>query len=262
MVNAYGIRKYAALLLMGMFPTIGFVTGSMFYGFIGGLGFFAAILLTMLLVSVLLLKSPFTQMLEGKGILCQDLTSTGLLKPFIVSVIPPKIYGKVHGKEIEDVFDREAVIMLNDPVKAKLPVLTLPNGDIIIRLTKEDYHNSRFQLNQYPTIFFNSYLGSVLTKRMISDLEKDTFIEHSVIYLNQKMQELTSVTRDFARYIVETLKPKESIFSSKWTWVIIGIVIIIFLAMFAPSIIDALKGTGSNAVNAVAGAKTPITPRG
>ena len=63
-------------------------------------------------------------------------------------------------------------------------------------------------------------------------MEKDTFAEHGVLYLNRKMEELTSVVRDFGRHVVETLKPKQSLFKNKWVIVIIIIFAVILLIIF------------------------------
>jgi len=264
MINPFIIKKYAALIIVGMFSSIFLLVGTIYYGVPIGIVCMFAGLLTGVIVANLLLKNPFTTMLEGKGILAINLSSTGIMQTFIVKVNPPYIQGKLNGKLVNDVFNRSTVMQLEPPKPANKPAQFLENGGIKIELDKDELNSARFGFFQYPCLIWNNQLHSVLTKDFLSDKEKGAFAEHGILYLNRKTEELTSHIRDFGRYIVETLKPKDNFFANKWVWLIIVVVLIILAALFAPAIINAIKpmmagvGTAAGAATKAQSAITPI----
>lgn len=255
-INVFKIKKWASLLLVGMIPTIGFAIGSLFYGLWGGLGFWVVLLLLGAVLGNMLLKNPFSAMLEGRGILVFDISSTGIINPFIVKVNSPYIVGKVGNRVVSDVFDREAVYQLAATKKAEKSSYYDEEGRLVIALTEDDYNSARFALFHYPVLIFNSQLGSIVTKDMLANTEKSAFAEHGILYLNRKVEELTAILRDFGRYVVELLKPKTNILGSWWFWLIIGGFVLLLLVLFAPSILQAVGTVGGNAASAVTGGAT------
>ena len=95
MMNPFKIKKWGALLFVGFFTTICFFIGIRFYNFQIALGTMMAGLLTSVLLGNLLLKNPFTSMLEGKGLLVLNLDSTGIIRPSIIGLDSPYIKGKM-----------------------------------------------------------------------------------------------------------------------------------------------------------------------
>jgi len=266
MINVYKLKKTGALLFVGLFTVIFFVVGAQFYGFWIGLGTMFAGLITSYFLANYMLKTPFSDMLEGKGIMAIDLNSTGIITAFIVNVDPPYIRGQLRGKPVVDVFDRNAVFNLKVPKKNKGPfsrnlrvaydegppkppegageIWRDDQGSINFSISEDKYNKARFALQQYPVLLYNSQIGSILTKDFLSEQEKTAFAEHQVLFLNQQMQNLTGHVRDFGRYIVEFMKPGKSRFggAKMWVTIIIVILVIILVALFAPSIINTLKG--------------------
>jgi hypothetical protein len=260
MVNVYLIRKYAAFFLIGFLSVLGFFLGLKFYGFnIGLLGFGIGAILSLFLANALT-YNPFTAMLEGSGILMMDLNSTGIIRPFIMAVRPPFVYGRIDNKLKEDIFDREMVFNFAVPQNAGM-VQQGEGKDGQIRtaivLNEEEYNRGRYGFLQYPCILYNSQLNTVLTKDWLSDEEKTGFAEHQVLYLNKKVEQLTDAMLNFGRYIVDQLKPKTSFFGNWLIWVVIVIVVIVLIVMFAPALIPAIKQAGGLAKNSVS-AVVPI----
>lgn len=269
--NVFVFKKYLALLLCGIIPSMMMAGGFIFYGVFWGLGFLAAGLGLGIVIALIMLNSPFTTMLEGKGILAIDFTSTGILRFFLVRVLnAPKvgvdIVGKVAGREVNDVYDRSAVFNMVPPVKGESVAVRNSDGSINFTLSEGDYNKSRFGFLHYPVILYNSQVGSVITKDFLSDQEKDTFANHGILFLNRKMEELTALMRDFARYVVEQLRPKTSLFGNMWVWIIIGVLVVVMLVLFGPSLLEAFKGAAGSAGPAVTGAgkalqsTSPISP--
>jgi len=261
MINQYVVKKYAALLLCGMITSICFFMGLRINGFIWALAWLAGGLLFTVIIGTLLLRNPFQRMLEGKGILAINMDSTGVLRPFIVSVNSPYIKGKIQGKKILDTFDRKTVFSWAVPQKSTTKATLEDGGGITIKLTEDKYNKARFGFFHYPCIIWNGQINGVITKDFLSEKESGTFAEHGVLYLNRKLEELTSNVRDFGRYVVEMTKPKKSIFESKWTWIILIVFGAIMLAMFAPAIINAIKGVASPASDTLSKLPNVVNPQ-
>lgn len=258
MINVFKVRKIAALLLMGLFPTIMFFIAVTFWSFLYGLAFLAAGLLLGYLIANIMLKNPFTAMLEGKGILAINFDSTGVLKPFIVGLKAPYVKGILNGKEVNDVWDREATFNFAVPKKAGTAqqITEGKKSYFKIELSEKEYNAGRFAMYHYPCILWNEQTNSLLTKDFFSEKEKNAFTEHGVLYMNRKLEELTGAMLNFGRYVVEQLKPKMSILQNKWFWIIIIVVGVIMLALFAKPIIQNIQGVASGGLGAA------ITPTG
>jgi hypothetical protein len=262
MPNVNTFKKYGALLQMGLIPSLSFFLGLRFYGFMYSLAFLMGTLLLCTLIANLLLSNPFTKMIEGGGILLLDISSTGIIRPSTIRVQSPYIYGKIGKTEVKDVFDRATVHNIAAPqqFKSGMKYITDENnpkkGGISIELSEDEYNKARFGFWQYPCLIWNDQIKSLVTKDFLGEQEKATFAEHGLLYLNRKMEELTSVVRDFGRYIVELTKPQKGLFSGKtWMWIIIIIVFIILAALFAKPIWQAITGASGSAIQAA----TPTT---
>lgn len=260
MINAFKAKKYGAILLTGFLSCITFVVGSIYYKFIGGLVFFFIGLIVSVIIGIVLLKNPFTEMLEGAGLLLLNIDSTGVIRPTVVKVKSPYIKGKIENEEIEDVFNRDTILQLAQPESRDVPILKTKDGSVFICLQEEDYNKGRFALFHYPVIIWNNQIKSILTKDFLADQEKDIFAEHGILYLNRKMHELTSVVRDFGRYVVELTKPQSSFFQSKLFLIILIVGLVVLGLIFAPKIIEIIQGAGGSMMGAVKTAAPPISP--
>lgn len=269
MLNPFVWKKYGALILAQALTTCSFAVIAIFYGILWGVVAYLVVMLLMTLVASLLLKNPFTDMLEGKGLLVLDINSTGIIRPFIVRVQSPFIVGKVGGSWVKDVFDRSSIFQWAKPTINNTPVTFEAAKDdkgkdtgavnVVITLDEDKYNKGRFALFHYPVIIWNDQIKSIITKDMLAETEKDVFAEHTILYLNRVMEDLTSLVRDFGRYIVELTKPQGAgIFGKWWVWLIIIGLFAILAVMFAPSIINALKGSVGTATNTISNVNAPV----
>lgn len=261
MLNMFKVKRIVALTVPPVLTVLMFYLALITWGLLWSLAFMLTGVVISLIIGTLLLKNPFTAMVEGKGILALNIDSTGVIRPFIVGVKAPYIRGKIGGKKIEDAFNRDTVTHIARPQKANKLLEETEKGGIKIEITNEEYNKGRFALFHYPVILYNEQIGTIITKDFLSEKEKETFAEHGVLYLNRKVQELTSVVRDFGRHVVETLRPKDSLLTNKWVWIVIAILVIILIVMFAPAILDVMSNLGNNAIGAVGGGSAPVTPR-
>jgi hypothetical protein len=261
MINPHVVKKWGALLLTGLITTIAFFIGLSFYNFLYALIFMAGGLVVSALIGNVLLDTPFRSMLEGKGVLALNIDSTGVIRPFIMSVKSPYVEGMLNNSLKSDVFDRDTVYNLAAPQEAG--IIQQGKGKdgkvrLAIVLNEEEYNKGRFALFHFPCIIFNEQINSIITKDFLSGEEKTAFAEHTVLYLNRKMEELTSAIRDFGRHVVENLKPKGLGISKGTMTIILIIMIIVLLVLFAPKILPllakaggAVGGAGGTAAGAV-----------
>lgn len=264
MINTFKLRKYAAILTCGCLPAILLTVGSSYYGLLwGGIAFFLIGLVLILPVGVIFLKNPFSQMLEGHGLLTINLDSTGVLQVFIMGVRQPYIGGKLGKKVVEDVFDRESILHLAKPKKALQKAEGLPGGGLRIELSEDELNKGRFALYHYPVIIYNQQTGTVITKDWLGEKEKTAFAEHSILYMNRRVEELSAHVRDFGRAVVELIKPGKNILNRWWLWAIIfGIFIFVMLLLFGQPIMDAISGFAGTTGEALRPAQGgSVTPR-
>jgi len=265
MINPFVVRKYGALLFMAFLSTIMFYVGLTFYGFAWAMAWFFGGVLLSVVVGSLLLRNPFTIMLEGKGLLAATLDSTGIIRFFNVGLDSPYMKSKDKSVPMEDVFDRDAVFSLAPPVKASKNA-TWKDGKLTIELDEEEINKARFGMFHYPVILWNNQLKSIVTKDWLSTLESESFREHGLLYMNRKLEDLTNHVRDFARHIVELTRPKEQWGTGKWITIVVLVIAFIVLAiLLAPKLIELispLMSAGETATSTISSANEAVVLRG
>ena len=259
-INIYKVKKTSGLLIMGFFPFFLFYLLMMFQAGVlySILGMIVGLLIGLLFFNILT-KHPILQMLEGEGLLVFTLDSTGVIDTFIVkNPNPPKLTNQERG--IETIFDRKTIFQLNIPKPAEL---FTTNKQVInsqgVKCTEqifkiqEQKSDIQFGFNSFPVLIYNKNLKLFMTKSSLANIEESGIIKHLVIYLKTKIEELTSVMRDFARYVVEQTRPKNSfqeLMGKWWVWLIIIGMVALALYMFAP----AITGTTSGFMDSLGGA--------
>jgi len=256
MINVFKMKKIAALIMAGAIPTIFFTVCIMYYNLWVAMGAFLVSLLLSFLVGNALLNNPFRMMLEGKGILVLDYTSTGIIQPFIVGLESPFIRGQIKNKPIEDVFDRNTVHSISAPIVNSKKAKPNEKGGLTIELDEKTYSNARFAFFHYPVLFYNSQINTLLTKEFLDKNEKDAFAAHGILYANHAIKRLSDEIKPFSRYIVDTTRPKKNILSQWWVWAIIIFFLILFAAMIIPRIFPAASGAISSFTSSI-GTVTP-----
>jgi len=270
-LNLFKIKKWGSLFLVGFLPTLMFFMFILFgYGLIFAI---VAWLITTTLSIFLfnkIVRHPILQMLEGEGLLVLTLDSTGIIKPFIAKVREPFLSIDENKTTI---FDRDTIFYMKNPAKAILSKLSKDEAKeklknsfndkydyYILRYNKEDATKITFGFEHFPVLIYNKNLDVFLTKDALANLETESIIKHLVLYLKKKTEELTSIMRDFARYVVEMTKPKKpfGFLSSWWFWLVLIIVFILLALAFMPNITETFAPAVSTAQEAV---KTAVQTR-
>jgi len=218
-MNIFTIKKYLALILLGFMPTVAFMIGEIFYGSVWiSMAVFFGTFLVFLPLSVLLLKNPFNGLVEGQGLLVVNLDSTGNMTPVLCSLQQPYVKGKMLNQEFEDVYDQNTVFRWCYPEKGAYVEM---DGIIYVKMDTKQFNKHRFGMFNFPTLVYNAQIKSCIDKDFLSEIEKSAMAEHTTLYLNRKMEELTSVLRDFSRGVIDLLKPKGAMGSA--IWIILGV---------------------------------------
>lgn len=251
--NLYTAKKWVMLFLSGLVPTITLIslllTGS---GLVLSMMFVFITALIMCFITSKMLRHPLTDLIEGHGMLTLTLDSTGYIETFLVDAQhQPFVRGIYRGKQVETMFDRDITQYLIPPQKTRLVDATMINSEgkavgkrkVLLMPTPEEKSDYLFSFGSYPTFIYNKVLGTFLQKSLFSNFEQHTFVRHAVMYLLKKTEELSASVRDFARYIVEQIRPHKSFWEGKkWIfYVLIAAIIIIFLVLFLPSIIGTMQ---------------------
>lgn len=254
MINVHKIKKIGVLTLMPMITTILFYVGLIVLNsFLFALGFMFIGVAISYFVGNALMRNPFSDLLDGKGLLAIDISSTGILKPFIMQVQDSYLVSNKGHRPIKDVFDRNAIHQLQAPKKINSKAEVTEDA-INIKISKEEYNDGRFALFHYPVILYDSQIESIITKNFLSSQERSVFAEHNILFLNRKMEELTSILRDFGRTVVDLLKPKPEFFNNWLVWVILVLVFGAAAYFFAPSILAAFGSVSEGAAQATSDA--------
>lgn len=258
MVNLYKIRVWGALILAGIVPTIGFYIGLVYYDFWLAIVYMLGVALVSTIVAKFMIRNPFSAMLEGGGILIFDINSTGIIRPFIAKIFPPRLHAKYNKKDLVDIYNRKAVFHLTPAIRLKKDAILKDNGGVLIDVDEEEYNRGRYGLMHYPVMVYNSQLGSIITKDWLSGKEVDGMADHTIIYLNEKLKDLTTAVRDFGRHVVELTRPKgQSIFTNWIFWVVLIVVFIVIALLLGPYVLDMMGGLVGGGQQALGGAAPP-----
>lgn len=248
-INMFKVKKYVAFLTLSAIPLMAFFftlieAGNLLYSA------FAWLIATMLMMffSARIISNPMLRMVEGDGILGITIDSTGVVEPFILRVIPPFVKAKLRGKEIEDVWDRDATFYIKHPKEGQLTVAQDPDGNLyevaVLGRVGEDHNEKLFAFEGHLLMIFNKALNCFLTKQSLANLENKSLIKHAVFYLNEKTEELTMQLRDFARYIIEQTKPKRFFGMGNWFIVIVIVAVLLLILLFLPAFMDVFSNAG------------------
>jgi len=249
--NFFKVKKWVALFIIAVMPMVIFImfifTGySLFISAGGGL----AMAVIGIPIFSLIVKHPLLSIIEGAGLLVMTYDSTGVIDTFIAKVTAPFVRSMYNKEPADSLYDRQGVFYLKNPKKATIGTTNVKNGEITLEMKykKKDENNITFAFGSLPCLIYNKNMQCFLTKESLAKMETESVIKHLVIYLKKKTEELTSVLRDFARYVVETTKPQKhkSIFSNWMFWIGILVLIALLAYMFLPGLSSTISGAISS----------------
>lgn len=242
-MNIYKVKKWAAGAMMSFMPIITFLLMIIFTEFVQSLIAIFIVIPISILIGFRIMDHPVHKYLEGQGLMVLTFDSTGTIETYIVNVNNPYISGQYRGKKAETIFDRNSIFYMGAPQEVNGIPEDNPNYEILkLQIPKDKKNEHFFGFNQFPVLIYNKNLETFLTKELLANIEKDTFVKHMILYLNRKVEDLTASLRDFARHIVEQTRPKKSFLESlgPMKWILIIVVLGILMALLAPTIMETM----------------------
>lgn len=253
MINPFKIKEIAGLIIPQFFMSIGMLIILPMYGML--IASLSAFLLMVLgyVIGKLILRNPFNDMLKGEGILTIPLDSKGLITPFLCKFRKGYLEGTFKGEAVKSPFDRKMVFNITAPDKTE--VVKDSEGNYYIKVSNDDFNSSRMALYHFPTLLYNSQMGSFITKDWLSEKETETFSRHHIIHANKIAERLTEQITNFGRYIADhALNRVNNILSNPTVRTLITIFIIGLVAFllfkFAPQIFHTATSTINKATGA------------
>lgn len=252
-MNVLKVKKWGAFAFCGLVPmalSLGFLftTSDVIVSLIAGM--FGMVV--MIIVSTKIYGHPLMAVIEGDGILAVTMDSTGVLTPFLLRVATPYLTGNIGDEQLRTTFDRQTVNYLMNPKQGTIGFG--PDKKLIITLDEAEYKNNIMNLGGIPTLIYNKHMGAFMSKEMLSKAETETFVQHLVLHLNRRTDELSSNIRDFARYIIEQTRPQSPFWKKPWFIAVLIIIMVVGVAIFmGPKILEQLGILHPAAAQAPAG---------
>lgn len=246
--SMFKIKKWGAGFMMAFLPAITFLIMIISTDLIQALAGLALMIPISLAIGFKLMSHPIMQYLEGKGLLALTIDSTGKIDSFIVNVKNPYLEGQFRGKKVETVFDRSTMPYLSHPKKISGGFRDKDENteQLILEIPKANRGDHMFGFESFPVLIYNKNLEQFVSKDALMTFEKETFVEHMVLYLNRKTEDVTTHLRDFGRYIVEQLKPKKIGFGAGiFKWILLFAVILILTLLIVPYLLDTYTGVAA-----------------
>jgi len=199
-MNIFKIKRIVSYYIPPLFSVFVFVIL-----LLSGLNFIFSIILSLLTsfaLSYLMYrwtKHPILSTIEGEGIWVLVIDSKGVIKSYVAKI-------KVEGDTVKLILPNEKELLF----KREELTYILFGSDIAL-----------------PVLIYNEVLGVPLTKEDLMNKEK-MYLEHIDLEILHKVSELSKYMRDFARYIIEQMKPRKiSLGNLKWIIIIMTFILII-----------------------------------
>lgn len=243
MFNEFVIKKFIAYCLASCLPLIAYMLVWGQYDFFTALAVVIGTIVLGYFVMAFLLKNPFTDALEGKGLLVFDVNSTGILGLFNVGVTKSgQVGGNYLGHKIKQFFDRTTIFNLSRQVgKGSALIQTVDGenskGGLKIEVDAKEYAKARMGLQHLPVLLYNSQTKVFLTKEWISeDIEKKLH-ENLLIQTKNDIVDLEMQIKDFNRTFLDKLFLSMQNSGMMWiVWVLVGAIFIYLAWTYLPAL--------------------------
>jgi len=232
MVNLRKVKSYGSYFLASLIPlftlTLTLITT---YDLLLAILISVIFLFPTIIIARKFSDTPLRRVDEGEGLMIIDLNSRGVIKTYVGEIKPPFINVKTSDKEISTLYDRDASFSFELPENIKQVQYVEKDGKkYLVMELPEKKHYFQFE-NFYPAFIIDTNTGFIYDKERIGKLEEKYMTKTDLNYLKVKVDELSAILRDFARYVVEQLKPKPAIFGNWIFWLVLILIIGLVLVM-------------------------------
>ena len=233
-MNRYAAYRILSYVLAGMLPLLLYMVVSVMYGIPLAWTFAMVGVVMSLVIGRKMTNHPLINALEGKGILTLSIDSTGNIVPYICPVYRGKVLDPSGN---ETIFNRENLTYLYFPKVAGAKEVKVISDDgnvtteyhIVIPKNILEY---KFGFDGIPVFLWNENLQTFLPKDFLASFELATVKLSLVRGIDHKVSDLSSSIKNFARYVVDQIRPKKGIpFGGLAIGLIVIVIIVFVLAM-------------------------------
>jgi hypothetical protein len=250
-------RRLVVYFLTGILPFLAFFLGLVFIKDVNLSAVVAVVIaFIMVILSNLVSSTAWVKIVESDKMLCLNISSTGIIEPYLLDAEPPYAVGKLKGKVKRLFFDRiGAIYYLLNPRKAEV---VEEKNEVVMRFDKTKYNSMRFDLSGVTTFIYNEQLDNFLTKDFFADKEQQLFLKNQAFSVHNQLESINNDLHYYASYVNEKLL-KKKLLGIDPMWLIIGAMILVVVVFFGPQIVDLINSVIGKTSSSIGGATQPMT---
>lgn len=224
------------------------------------ISFILVVLITIFLIFVghkMTSQNPFIKAIQEKRVLVFDINSTGIARIYTAEVKESTnntgIDIKIDNGEVR-AYDRSITHLLQAPQRALMRFI--PNKEkpeeamIEIKLSNEEFKKAAWYSDYLTILFYNSQVGTFVTKPLVSEQEKSMLVEYLTLNEARELRNLNNTFLNLMRHTFDLIASRfGNIMGNPLVQIIlvgIGLAIIGYLAW---TYLPGLLGMGSGVVN-------------
>lgn len=211
-------------------------------------------------------QHPFVKAIQDKKVLIIDTPSTGICNIYTADVVETDMNGidiKMESGETR-AYDRSVTHLMTPPQRGILRFLNNKQDPIEskveITLSNDEFKNSAWRFDNMTVLFYNSQTGTMLTKPLMSQQEKDLLAEYLSLNEARELRQLNKALLQLMRYTFDLIGDRISKILKNPAFILIIVVIaIMVLGWAAMEFLPGLSGVAESTVGGLTGVAEPLT---
>ena len=211
-------------------------------------------------------QHPFVKAIQEAKVLIIDTPSTGICNIYTASVVETDMNGiDIHMESGEvRAYDRSVTNLMTPPQRGRLSFLRNKSNPmeskVKIELSNDEYKNSAWRFDNITVLFYNSQTGTMLTKPLMSQQEKDLLAEYLSLNEARELRQLNRALLQLMRYTFDLIGDRMSkILKNPVVIMLIVMALIVVLGWAAMEFLPGLSGATDGAVTSLGGVANPLT---
>jgi len=211
-------------------------------------------------------QNPFVRAIQDRKVLICDTPSTGVCNIYCADVYENDMNGidiKMDNGETR-AYDRGVTNLLAQPQRAIMKFFKNKEDPmqsrIQINLSNDEYKNAAWHYDNLTILFYNSQTGTLLTKPLMSQQEKDLLAEYLSLNEARELRQLNKALLQLMRYTFDLIGDRLSkIFSNPIVLILLAMGAIFVLGYLAMTFMPGGAGVVTGMANSIGGVAEPLT---
>lgn len=254
----YRLQKIIMFAVTGFIPLFAYILLDYFkVGVV--MSIFTAFLLSIFFVFLghkMTSQNPFVRAIQQRRVLIFDVNSTGICRIYTAQVMEsPNNTGidiKMDTGEVR-AFDRSITHLLQAPQKAFMRFIkgkdNNTDGMVEIKLTNEDFKKAAWYSDQLTILFYNSQVGTFVTKPLVSEQEKTMLVEYLTLNESRELRQLNKIFLDLMRHTFDLISERfGKLFGNPIVQILLVGLVLLIVGYAAWQVLPGLLGGSTGAV--------------